>query len=239
MDKLPLQPPLAGDERFTRLATLAAERFAQLDLTALLIYLVDLVDTSALPSLAEQFHVQGLEGWLFARDERQKRDLIKQAIELHRYRGTPWAVRQVLKILALDGDISEWFEYGGDPYFFRMDVTLETRGLTEDEFNALIALIHEYKNVRSKLEMLTVWLINQSQIPVIASAIQGGEIVTVLPWIVESVSQSSAVYLATGCLSVEMVMVLPLLHEGVEQAQSVSVGTGCWSIEFVTVYPEE
>lgn len=239
MDKLPLQPPLAGDERFTRLATLAAERFAQLDLTALLIYLVDLVDTSALPSLAEQFHVQGLEGWLFARDERQKRDLIKQAIELHRYRGTPWAVRQVLKILALDGDISEWFEYGGDPYFFRMDVTLETRGLTEDEFNALIALIHEYKNVRSKLEMLTIWLINQSQIPVIASAVQGGEITTVLPWIVESVSQSSGVYLATECLSAEVVTVLPPLHGNVGQTSAVNVGAGCWSIEFVTVYPEE
>lgn len=239
MDKLPLQPPLAGDERFTRLANLAADRFAQLDLTALLIYLVDLVDASALPSLAEQFHVQGLEGWLFARDERQKRDLIKQAIELHRYRGTPWAVRQVLKILALDGDISEWFEYGGKPYFFRMDVRLETRGLTEDEFNALVALIHEYKNVRSKLEMLTFWLINQSQIPIIASAVQGGEIATVLPWIAESVSQSSAVYLATASLSAEVVMVWPVLHDSVEQAQSVSVGAGCWSIEFVTVYPEE
>lgn len=239
MDKLSLQPPLAGDERFTRLATLAAERFSQLDLTALLIYLVDLVDTSALPSLAEQFHVQGLEGWLFARDERQKRDLIKQAIELHRYRGTPWAVRQVLKILALDGDISEWFEYGGDPYFFRMDVRLETRGLTEDEFNALIALIHEYKNVRSKLEMLTIWLINQSQIPVIASAVQGGEITTVLPWIVESVSQSSGVYLATECLSAEVVTVLPPLHGNVGQTSAVNVGAGCWSIEFVTVYPEE
>ncbi|EFH3411856.1 phage tail protein I [Escherichia coli] len=236
MDKLPLQPPLAGDERFTRLANLAAERFAQLDLTALLIYLVD---ATALPSLAEQFHVQGLEGWLFARDERQKRDLIKQAIELHRYRGTPWAVRQVLKILALDGDISEWFEYGGKPYFFRMDVTLETRGLTEDEFNALIVLIHEYKNVRSKLEMLTIWLINQSQIPVIASAVQGGEIATVLPWIAESVSQSSAVYLATECLSAEVVTVLPPLHGNVEQTSVMSVGAGCWSIEFVTVYPEE
>ncbi|WP_268593550.1 phage tail protein I [Escherichia coli] len=239
MDKLPLQPPLAGDERFTRLANLAAERFAQLDLTVLLIYLVDLVDVTALPSLAEQFHVQGLEGWLFARNERQKRDLIKQAIELHRYRGTPWAVRQVLKILALDGDISEWFEYGGKPYFFRMGVTLETRGLTEDEFNALIVLIHEYKNVRSKLEMLTIWLINQSQIPVIASAVQGGEIATVLPWIAESVSQSSAVYLATECLSAEVVTVLPPLHGNVEQTSVMSVGAGCWSIEFVTVYPEE
>lgn len=211
MDNLPLQPPLASDERFTRLANLAAERFAQLDLTVLLIDLVDLVDASALPSLAEQFHVQGLEGWLFAQDERQKRKLIKQAIELHRYRGTPWAVRQVLRILELEGDISEWFEYGGKPYFFRMDVTIKARDLGEDEFNALVTMIHEYKNVRSKLEMLTLWLVNQSQIPVIASTVLSGEITTVLP----------------------------VLHDSIEQSGVVNIGTGCWSIEFVTVYPEE
>lgn len=89
MDKLLLPPPLASDERFSILANIAAERFAQIDLTALLVYLVDIVDASALPSLAEQFHVQGLEGWLFAANEQEKRELIKQAIELHKYKGTP------------------------------------------------------------------------------------------------------------------------------------------------------
>ncbi len=59
MDKLLPPPPLASDERFSILANIAAERFAQLDLTALMVYLVDLVDASALPALAEQFHVQG------------------------------------------------------------------------------------------------------------------------------------------------------------------------------------
>lgn len=86
MDKLLPPPPLASDERFSILANIAAERFAQLDLTALMVYLVDLVDASALPALAEQFHVQGLEGWLFTTDEREKRELIKQAIELHKYK---------------------------------------------------------------------------------------------------------------------------------------------------------
>lgn len=59
MDKLLLPPPLASDERFSVLANIAAERFAQIDLTALLVYLVDIVDASALPSLAGQLHVQG------------------------------------------------------------------------------------------------------------------------------------------------------------------------------------
>lgn len=31
----------------------------------------------------------GLEGWLFAANEQEKRELIKQAIELHKYKGTP------------------------------------------------------------------------------------------------------------------------------------------------------
>lgn len=41
MDKLLPPPPLASDERFSILANIAAERFAQLDLTALMVYLVD------------------------------------------------------------------------------------------------------------------------------------------------------------------------------------------------------
>ncbi|MDI5349547.1 phage tail protein, partial [Salmonella enterica subsp. enterica serovar Kentucky] len=45
-----------------------------------------------------------------------KRELIKQAIELHKYKGTPWAVRRVLEILSLPGTISEWFEYGGTEF---------------------------------------------------------------------------------------------------------------------------
>ncbi|MGC6751651.1 phage tail protein I, partial [Escherichia coli] len=101
MDKLLPPPPLASDERFSILANIAAERFAQLDLTALMVYLIDQVDASALPALAEQFHVQGLEGWLLTTDEREKRELIKQAIELHKYKGTIWAVRRVLEILSL------------------------------------------------------------------------------------------------------------------------------------------
>lgn len=156
MDKLLLPPPLASDERFSILANIAAERFAQLDMTTLLVYLVDVVDASALPSLAEQFHVQGLEGWLFASDEQEKRELIKQAIELHKYKGTVWAVRRVLEILSLPGAITEWFEYGGKAYFFKVDIELVNQGMDENLFNNLVELIHQYKNVRSKLEALII-----------------------------------------------------------------------------------
>ncbi|EBY8746993.1 phage tail protein I [Salmonella enterica subsp. enterica serovar Waycross] len=209
MDKLLLPPPLASDERFSILANIAAERFAQIDLTALLVYLVDIVDASALPSLAGQFHVQGLEGWLFAVNEQEKRELIKQAIELHKYKGTPWAVRRVLEILSLPGTISEWFEYGGKAYFFKVEIVLINQGMDENLFNNLVDLIHEYKNVRSKLEALIVWIINQSAIPVIGSALYGGEITTVLPFQILEVQQTKPIYFGTGQWSLEITSIYP------------------------------
>ncbi|EDN1786073.1 phage tail protein I [Salmonella enterica subsp. enterica serovar Derby] len=209
MDKLLLPPPLASDERFSVLANIAAERFAQIDLTALLVYLVDIVDASALPSLAGQLHVQGLEGWLFAANEQEKRELIKQAIELHKYKGTPWAVRRVLEILSLPGTISEWFEYGGKAYFFKVEIKLINQGMDENLFNNLVDLIHEYKNVRSKLEALIIWIINQSAIPVIGSALYGGEITTVLPFQVLEVQQTKPFYFGTGQWSLEITSIYP------------------------------
>ncbi|EGA4503836.1 TPA: phage tail protein I [Escherichia coli] len=209
MDKLLPPPPLASDERFSILANIAAERFAQLDLTALMVYLVDLVDASALPALAEQFHVQGLEGWLFTTDEREKRELIKQAIELHKYKGTIWAVRRVLEILSLPGTISEWFEYGGRAYFFKVDIELVDKGMDENLFNDLVELIHEYKNTRSKLEALIVWIINQSAIPVIGCALYGGELTTVLPFQIREVQQNTSTYYGTGQWSLEITSIYP------------------------------
>ena len=209
MDKLLPPPPLASDERFSILANIAAERFAQLDLTALMVYLVDLVDASALPALAEQFHVQGLEGWLFTTDEREKRELIKQAIELHKYKGTICAVRRVLEILSLPGTISEWFEYGGKAYFFKVDIELVDKGMDENLFNNLVELIHEYKNTRSKLEALIVWIINQSAIPVIGCALYGGELTSVLPFQIREVQQNTSIYYGTGQWSLEITSIYP------------------------------
>ncbi|MEG2663573.1 MAG: phage tail protein I [Hafnia sp.] len=91
-------PPLAGHDHLKLLALLS-ERLQGLDLTPLLIYLIDLTESSALPWLAEQFALTGDNGWSLAESEEAKRALIKSAIELHRFKGTPWSVRQVIRNL--------------------------------------------------------------------------------------------------------------------------------------------
>ncbi|KUM03542.1 phage tail protein I [Chromobacterium subtsugae] len=99
MADLPLPPALAGDARSRILAALAA-RISAVDVSGLLVYLVDNVARSALPLLAEQFSLPG-DGWELAESDYARRRMIKGAIELHRYKGTPWAIREVIRRLGL------------------------------------------------------------------------------------------------------------------------------------------
>lgn len=154
MDNL-LPAPLAGDPRAVALDALAA-RLNAVDLTPLLVYMVDLVDASVLPLLAEQFHVMGAEGWAYATDDASRRRLIKSAVELHRHKGTRWAVEQVFATLGLSGEIREWFEYGGDPGYFRALVDVGERGVTAADYDGISELITAFKRASAHLEALSV-----------------------------------------------------------------------------------
>ncbi|MEZ1436985.1 phage tail protein [Pseudomonas sp. SAR267] len=94
-----LPPVLASDERFALLAALLDETMAEVDLDAMLVYLVDLVKPTLLPVLADQFSMLDEAAWLLAESVDARRNLIKGAAELHRYKGTPWAVREVIRLL--------------------------------------------------------------------------------------------------------------------------------------------
>ncbi|EBA9765519.1 phage tail protein I [Salmonella enterica] len=98
-DVLPLAPPLAADKRFSMLARLTETRFSGISLTPLLVYLIDMTEPSALPWLAGQLSLTGDNGWSLAESDEAKRELIKNAIELFRYKGTPWSIRQVIRSL--------------------------------------------------------------------------------------------------------------------------------------------
>ncbi|MBY8957137.1 phage tail protein I [Pseudomonas sp. MIS38] len=95
----PLSPALAGDERFALLCQLIDHSLADLDRNAMLVYLIDLVKPKLLSHLADQFSLLDEAAWQLAESEQAKRNLIKNAIELHRFKGTPWAIREVIRLL--------------------------------------------------------------------------------------------------------------------------------------------
>lgn len=110
-----LPPALAGDERFAQLCELLGETFDGLDLGAMAVYLVDQVKASLLPSLAEQFSLLDEAAWLLAESEAARRNLIKNAVTLHRYKGTPWAIRELIRLLGF-GEVTLLEGLGGLDY---------------------------------------------------------------------------------------------------------------------------
>ncbi|WPM84850.1 phage tail protein I [Apirhabdus apintestini] len=95
INPLQLPPSLESDISFRTLGSLAA-RMNSINLSVLMVYLVDIVDSSALPWLGEQFSLFG-DGWDLAESDDVRRTLIKSAIELHRYKGTPWSIREIIR----------------------------------------------------------------------------------------------------------------------------------------------
>lgn len=146
---------LAGDERFRALAALSA-RLNHLDMTRLLVNLIDTVSAEALSWLAEQFHVMGDEGWNAAHDDAARRALIKSAIELHRYKGTPWAVRQALATIGLERVklVENWQVSPRRPaYTFRALFPPEPALQDAGQVRRIRGLIDEYKNLRSHYDV--------------------------------------------------------------------------------------
>lgn len=134
------------------------ERFSALELDVILVTIIDNLPSDALPHLAEQFHILGDEGWNFAQTEQEKRNLLKKALEIHKYKGTKYALLKVFETLNISGTIQEWFEYGGNPYFFKVILNIFDRGLSDDLEQQLLRLINKFKNVRSKLETIELFL---------------------------------------------------------------------------------
>lgn len=152
------------------------ERFAQLDLKSLLVSIIDNVPVDALPHLAEQYHITGHEGWLYATTELEKRNLIKSAIKIHRYKGTKYALEEIFKTLNIVGKVIEWFEYGGAPYYFTINFDIE-RAYDDAFETALLDLINENKNVRSVLEKLIINLTRKTNATFGSAVITSEEVI--------------------------------------------------------------
>lgn len=85
-----------------------------------------------------------------------KQKIIQNAILVHMYRGTPYAVEQVIQTYFGDGYVLEWFDYGGEPGMFK--VVTNNSSVTAELANQFIKVLNSVKNVRSHLEEILISL---------------------------------------------------------------------------------
>jgi len=81
---------------------------------------VDYLTEEILDQLAYELHIEWYDS---TASLAVKRALIKSSDRVHMYLGTPYAVSQVVNDYLNHGTLQEWFEYGGDPYHFRVLTT--------------------------------------------------------------------------------------------------------------------
>ena len=126
-------------------------REAAFDTYKLLMYsnLDSLQDTefghSIVDELAWQFHCDYYDK---TANIETKKNLVKQSIRIHRTKGTPQAVLDLLKTaFPADTILLEWFEYGGEPYQFKI-ITSGYDGYDKEKF---MQALNSVKNARSYL----------------------------------------------------------------------------------------
>lgn len=169
---------------------------------------LDKLDDTILEHLLWEKHITWSEGLGLATTREQKIDLIQRAIELHRIKGTPAALELVFRLINITCKLDEWFEYGGDPYHFKLEISVRDKGLNEETLNLLTALVFEFKNVRSWLEAIHVSMASHGPTYIGACSLFGEEI-TVYPWQITNIDTTGTYYLGSAQQAFDTTTVYP------------------------------
>ncbi len=112
---------------------------------------VDGATSDVVDNLASELRVAFYDSTL---DLTTRRELVKNALLYNMIKGTPAVIENLATTLFGDAQVEEWFDYGGQPYHFRV-LTVNSAVTNElaDQFNDAVNAV---KNLRSVLEAVIV-----------------------------------------------------------------------------------
>lgn len=111
---------------------------------------IDNMTDSELNELAWEFNV---DWWDSSLSLDIKRSIIKTCYRVHEKRGTKWAVEELATSIFGSGKVTEWFEYDGEPYCFKIQTNAT---LTKDCIISFMSMLKKVKNVRSHFDAIEV-----------------------------------------------------------------------------------
>ena len=150
-----MPPNLLADETVRKAASaidIELNKIADLTNECYLINNLEILPENIIDMLGWQWHVDYYDNTLPLQN---KRRLVKESIRVHKTKGTAWAVENVVKSALGDSRIEEWYEYGGEPYTFRIINEVNTVGKSIS-MDKLVKCINSVKNVRSHLDGITL-----------------------------------------------------------------------------------
>lgn len=91
-----------------------------------------------------------------------KRELVKNSDNIYQHLGTKWAVENVINTYFGDGYIREWFEYNGEPGYFRVYSTNPT--ITDERLLEFLNILEKVKRHSALLEEIFITLTGQMRL---------------------------------------------------------------------------
>ncbi|MBP2655900.1 MAG: phage tail protein [Firmicutes bacterium] len=149
LDLVPLV--LSGDSQVKAMSAGASPQLQEVSnaiVECIILARLDELDEDVVDLLAWQYHVDFYDDELTLT---QKRALVETSIDTHRHKGTPYAVEKVVKAILDNAVVEEWFDYGGEPYYFRV-VKIGGEMIAPDQYVRLKKAINTVKNARSHLD---------------------------------------------------------------------------------------
>ena len=110
---------------------------------------IDELEEPLLSILAHDFKV---DWWDSDYTLEEKRKTLKVSWIVHKRLGTKYAVETAMSAIYPHTKVKEWFEYGGKPYCFRLEINATGSNGDLDKQRRVLQRLNYYKNLRSHLD---------------------------------------------------------------------------------------
>lgn len=147
-------PALKQDASLAALADAAAELFSvrRSEIELLKIYAcIDELPETLVDILARDFKA---DWWDPEYSLKEKRQTLKDSWRVHKTLGTKAAVETAISAIYPNTQVVEWWEYGGEPYHFRLHINVSEDNIESDKQRRVLERLDYYKSLRSHLDTI-------------------------------------------------------------------------------------
>ena len=103
----------------------------------------------------------------------EKRRTVKGSWRVHKTMGTKAAVETAISAIYPHTKVLEWWQYGGEPYHFRLDINITNDHIDSEKQRRVLERLNYYKSLRSHNDGVTYFVEAKPAIAKAASSVSG------------------------------------------------------------------
>lgn len=136
------------------------------------------INVDAMPQwrMDEAAWAMNIEWWDRDYTTEEKRNTLKESGNVYRSLGTKTAVEKAISSIFEGTRVSEWWEYGGEPYHFRLLLDSTYENVDAEKHRKVLGRIECFKNLRSVLDDVEYYDLGGSAAAYTGTVFVGAEI---------------------------------------------------------------